>query len=61
MPSALVEEVLGRIEDGWSLDDVECFIDRLRLDEERASALWLVAWLDCPSAFGPRLACTQPA
>ena len=46
MPSVLVEEVLGRLQDGWSLDEVEWFIEDLHLDDERASALWLLAWLD---------------
>ena len=50
MPSALVQEVLGRLDDGWSLDEVEVFIDHLRLDEDRAAALWLLAWLDCGPA-----------
>jgi hypothetical protein len=46
MPSVLVQEVLSRLDDGWSLDQVEWFIDDLRLDDERAAALWLLAWVD---------------
>ena len=46
MPSVLVQEVLSLLDDGWSLDQVEWFIDDLRLDDERAAALWLLAWVD---------------
>jgi hypothetical protein len=59
MTSVLAREVLGRLEDGWSFGDVECFIEDLRLDDERAAALWLLAWLDRPSALAP--ACPEPA
>jgi hypothetical protein len=57
MSSALVQEVLGRLDDGWSLDQVEWFIDDLRLDDERAAALWLLAWVD---PHPPRIAVAQP-
>jgi hypothetical protein len=33
MPSALVQEALERLDDGWSLGEVEWFIDDLRLDD----------------------------
>jgi hypothetical protein len=46
MPSVLVEDVLGRLDDGWSLEEVEGFIDALGLDDEHAAALWLLAWLE---------------
>lgn len=46
MPSVLTEAVLERLDEGWALDEVEGFIDGLRLDEEHAAALWLLAWLD---------------
>jgi hypothetical protein len=61
MPSVLVQEVLRRIEDGWSLEDVEWFIDDLRLDDEHAAALWLLAWLDRRSLETPHPVCPQPA
>jgi hypothetical protein len=57
MPSVLAEAVLGRLDDGWSLDQVEWFIDDLQLDEERAAALWLLAWLD---PHPPRMTVAQP-
>ena len=45
MFSALAQEVLVRLDDGMSLSEVEAFIDGLRVDDERAAALWLLAWL----------------
>jgi hypothetical protein len=61
MSSILVQEVLGRLDDGWSLDQVEWFIEDLRLDDERAAALWLLAWLDCRSPGASSLACPDVA